>query len=107
MARDQYSAFFYYQLAQVIAVAAFAKIVYQGSNSLNRDIAHTVGNLLWATHLHALSLFYGFYKGCGLQQGFMGTGIKPCRATPQQLNIERSLLEVAAIKISDFQFAPL
>ena len=50
-------------------------------------------------------LLHGFYEvGC-LYKAFVCTGIQPCEALAQKLNVQLSLLKVDTVQVSDLKLA--
>src|SRR5690554_4451716 len=65
------------------------------------------GNLLQAGNLVALTLFDGFHKLRRLQQTLVSARVKPGKATSKQFHVQITLLQIGAVNIGDFQFAPI
>ena len=70
---------------------------------LSRDVAHAVGNLFEAGDLEALAGLDGLDKGCGLQQGVVGAGVKPGVAAAHGLDVELVAREVGLVDVGDLE----
>ena len=89
---------------QILAVVVILERLGELVDLLSRDVAHAVGNLFEAGNLEALASLDGLNKGCGLQQGVVGAGVKPGVAAAHGLDVELVAREVGLVDVSNLEF---
>ena len=72
-------------------------------NLLSRDVTHAVGNLFEAGDLETLAGLDGLDEGCGLQQGVVGAGVKPCVAAAHGLDVKLVAREVGLVDVGNLE----
>ena len=94
-----------HHIHQILAVLIFLQWLDVGQKLVFADPAVQVTDLLEARDLAVLMGLDGFYEvGC-LYKAFVCTGIQPCEALAQKLNVQLSLLKVDTVQVSDLKLA--
>lgn len=94
---------FLLEAQQILAVVVLSERLGELVDLLSRDVAHAVGNLFEAGNLEALASLDGLDKGCGLQQGVVGAGVKPGVAAAHGLDVELVAREVGLVDVGDLE----
>src|SRR5215208_7748358 len=93
-------------LEQILAIRRFGQRRGQAGYLLRIDVTHPVSDLLRAGDLEPLPLLDRLDERTGLQQGLVGTGVEPRRASPENLDLELTRRQVAGVHIRNLQLAP-
>ena len=88
---------------QILAIVVLLERLGELVDLLSRDVAHAVSDLFEAGDLEALAGLDGLDKGCGLQQGVVGAGVKPGVAAAHGLDVELVAREVGLVDVGDLE----
>ena len=89
----------------MLTVRRFSVCICRFEQFLARDPAVTIRNLFRCGDHDALPLLNDLHKLRRLNKRVHRAGVQPCVAAAEQLHVERAVLEVHAVEISDFQLA--
>ena len=67
--------------------------------------SHLEAYLLQTGNAKALTVLNGTDEVSGLKQGLVGSGIEPCRATAELLNLQTPFLEIDTVQIGDLELS--
>ena len=88
---------------QILAVVVLLERLGELVDLLSRDVTHAVGDLFETGNLEALAGLNGLDKGCGLQQGVVGAGVKPGVAAAHGLDVKLVAREVGLVDVGNLE----